>query len=83
MVKRTAENLCREKYSYFESKKQVLEEKVTVEVPPHASVSVELRWKKILDNWIVVSSNELGDEIAVPVSVVTKLSFDQRIINAP
>jgi len=83
MVKRTVENLCREKYSYSERKKQVLEEKVAVEVPPHASVWVQLRWKKILDNWIIVSSNELGDEIAVPVSVVTKLSFDQRIIDAP
>jgi hypothetical protein len=82
MVKRTVENLYREKYSYSESRKQALEEHVTVEVPPHASVWVELRWKNILDNWILVVGNDLGEQVRVPVHVVTKLSFDQRTLNA-
>jgi hypothetical protein len=82
MVKRTVENLYREKYSYSESRKQVLAENVTVEVPPHACVWVELHWKNILDSWTVVVGNDLGQEIRVPVHVITKLSFDQRIVNA-
>lgn len=82
MVKRTVENLCREKHSYSESRKQVLREQVAVEVPPHSSVLVELRWKHILDGWTLVLANGLGDEARVPTHVVTKLSFDQRIVDA-
>jgi hypothetical protein len=82
MVKRKVENLYREKYSYSESTKQILAENVTVEVPPHASVWVELHWKNILDSWTLVVGNDLGEEVRVPVHVVTKLSFDQRIVSA-
>jgi hypothetical protein len=82
MVKRSVENTYREKYSYSESRMQMLEESVSIEVPPHASALVELRWKHILDNWILVVGNDLGEEVRVPVHVVTKLSFDQRIIDA-
>jgi hypothetical protein len=82
MVKRSVENMYREKYSYSEARKQVLEESVSVEVPPHEAAFLELRWKHILDNWILVVGNDLGEEVRVPVHVVTKLSFDQRIIDA-
>jgi hypothetical protein len=82
MVKRSVENTYREKYSYSESRMQMLEESVSVEVPAHASALVELRWKHILDNWTLVVGNDLGEEVRVPVHVVTKLSFDQRIIDA-
>jgi len=82
MVKRSVENTYREKYSYSESRMQMLEESVSVEVPAHASALVELRWKHILDNWTLVVGNDLGEEVRVPVHVVTKLSFDQRITDA-
>jgi hypothetical protein len=82
MVKRSVENTYREKYSYSESRRQLLEESVSVEVPPHASALLELRWKNILDNWTLVVGNDLGEEVRVPVHVVTKLSFDQRILDA-
>jgi hypothetical protein len=82
MVKRSVETTYREKYAYSESRMQMLEESVSVEVPAHASAFVELRWKHILDNWILVVGNDLGEEVRVPVHVVTKLSFDQRIIDA-
>jgi len=82
MVKRSVENTYREKYSYSESRMQMLEESVSVEVPAHASALVELRWKHILDNWTLVVGNDLGEEVRVPVHVVTKLSFDQRIMDA-
>lgn len=81
IVKRSVENLYREKYSYSESKTQLVEENVVVEVPPRASVSVELRWKNILDNWVIVLANQLHEEISIPVALVTKLSFDQRIVD--
>jgi hypothetical protein len=82
MVKRSVENMYREKYSYSETRKQMLEEGVSVEVPPHAAAFLELRWKHILDNWTLVVGNDLGEEVRVPVHVVTKLSFDQRITDA-
>ena len=82
MVKRSVENACCEKYSYSESRMQMLEESVSVEVPAHASALVELRWKHILDNWTLVVGNDLGEEVRVPVHVVTKLAFDQRITDA-
>jgi hypothetical protein len=82
MVKRTVENLYREKYSYSESRKQVLAENVTIEVPPRTSVWVELHWKNILDSWTLVLGNDRREEVRVPVRVVTKLSFDQRIVDA-
>lgn len=81
MIKRTVENLYREKYSYSESKKQMLEESVAVEVPPNATVWMQLHWRNILDNWMLVVGNDLGHEIAVPVRVVSKLSFDQKIVD--
>ena len=36
----------------------------------------------VLDNFVLVVGNDLGEEVRVPVHVVTKLSFDQRIIDA-
>jgi hypothetical protein len=44
------------------------------------SALVELRRKHILDNWTLVVGNDLCEEVRV--HVVTKLSFDQRIIDA-
>ena len=82
MVKRSVENMYREKHSYSEGRRQMLEESVSIEVPPYASAFVELRWKHILDNFVLVVGNDLGDEVSVPVHVVTKLSFDQRIVDA-
>jgi hypothetical protein len=81
VVKRTVENLYREKYSYTQGRKQVVEERVAVEVPARRSVCLELRWKHILDNWLLVMANDIGEQAKVPVYVVTKLSFDQRIVN--
>jgi hypothetical protein len=50
-----------------------------VEVAPESIISVELLWKNILDNWMLVIGNERGEEIIrVPARVIMKLSFDQR-----
>src|SRR5262249_36508336 len=57
LVRSTVENLYREKYSYSESKTQILEENITVEVPPRSSISVELHWKNILDSWMLIIHN--------------------------
>jgi hypothetical protein len=44
---------------------------------------VELHWKNILDSWTLVLGNDRREEVRVHVRVVTKLSFDQRIVDAP
>src|SRR2546422_7219416 len=65
---------------YSEAKRHLLEENVTVEVPPRTRIRLELRWKNIRDNWDVVVRRQSGEEITIPVIIVTKLSLDQEVI---
>jgi TM2 domain-containing membrane protein YozV len=78
VISRTVQDVLREKYGYTENKKIVFEEDVAVSVPPGKNIQIDLLWKNIIENWLVVMCDQYNQEIEIPVFFVAKLTFDQR-----
>jgi TM2 domain-containing membrane protein YozV len=78
IVSRTVQDIFREKYSYTKSKKISFEEDVTISVPPRKNIQVDLMWKNIAENWIVVLGDQYNQQVVIPVSFISKITFDQR-----
>jgi TM2 domain-containing membrane protein YozV len=78
IISRSIQDVFREKYSYAENKKIVFEEDVTVSVPPWKNIQVDLIWKYIIENWMVILTDQYNQQIEFPVSFIAKLTFDQR-----
>lgn len=78
IISRSIQDVFREKYSYVENKKSVFEEDVTVSVPPGKNIQVELLWKYVIENWMIVVIDQYNQQIEIPVSFIAKISFDQR-----
>ena len=78
IISRSIQDVFREKYSYVENKKSIFEEDVTVSVPPGKNIQVELLWKYVIENWVVIVIDQYNQQIEIPVSFIAKISFDQR-----
>ncbi len=78
IISRSIQDVFREKYSYVENKKSIFEEDVTVSVPPGKNIQVELLWKYVIENWVIVVIDQYNQQIEIPVSFIAKISFDQR-----
>ncbi|MDP1624376.1 MAG: hypothetical protein Q8L64_01265 [bacterium] len=78
IISRSIQDVFREKYSYVENKKIVFEEDVTVFVPPGKNIQVELLWKYVIENWMVVMIDQYNQQLEIPVSFIAKVTFDQR-----
>jgi len=78
VISRSVQDMFREKYAFTEGKKINFEEDVAVCVPSGKNVQVELLWKYIIENWVVVMGDQYNQKIEIPISFVAKLTFDQR-----
>lgn len=80
IVKRSIEELRRERYNDRKGVSHTVEETVAIEVQAGRNVEIELHWKNIMDNWEVLLRRD-GDETRLPVKIISKVTFDQRMKN--
>lgn len=78
IISRSVQDVFREKYAYGENKKINFEEDVMVSVPPGKNIQVELLWKNVIEDWVVVMGDQYNQQIQIPVSFVAKLTFDHK-----
>lgn len=79
-VKHSVEDLQREQYNYTEGTTHTVEETIEVVVNGGCHVVIELHWKNIIDNWEIVLRKG-RHETVVPFKVISKVTFDQRMVN--
>jgi len=78
VISRSVQDMFREKYAYTEGKKITFEEDVAVSVPSGKNIQVDLLWKYIIENWVVIMIDQYNQNIEIPISFIAKLTFDQR-----
>jgi hypothetical protein len=81
VIKRTIENLVRERYSYTKGKINKLEETIELVSLPNKNTCVEIRWKKIIENWVITLVDQYGRIIYIPFSFFVRKSFDHANID--
>jgi hypothetical protein len=74
---RSLEEVLRDQYGCSQGSKFVFEENVQVEVQPNTQMAVVLHWKYILEVGAIVLSNQEGQRVELPYSVVVGITFDQ------
>lgn len=78
IISRSVQDMFREKYAFSEGKKINFEEDVTVSVPAGKNMQVDLLWKYVIENWVIIMSDQYNQSIEIPISFIAKLTFDQR-----
>jgi hypothetical protein len=70
--------VIRQKYAYTEGKRDQYEDAIDIEVPPYQYACIEIHWKNIFENWVVVMVDQYGQRVFVPFSFLVRKSFDQE-----
>lgn len=66
-------------YSVESGTRHTFEEEITISVPEHTSVRIQLRWKRIWQRGVVVLRGPDGATYQVPYQVVVNITFDQTL----
>jgi len=74
----TAVDTLKEKFAISQETKRELEEDIEIEVLPGKKVMVLLHWKHILQVGNIVYRDQYREQIEIPFSVVSGLTFDQQ-----
>lgn len=81
MVRYEIQKLTRDKHSFTKSEGFRHQETIQVVVPAGKNLRLQLTWKHILQKYAIDMSDQFGNKIVMPMSVIIGLTFDQTQIN--
>lgn len=77
MMRYEIQKLTRNKHSFTKSEGFKHEETIQVAVPAGRNLRLQLTWKHILQNYAIDISDQFGQKVVMPMSVIIGLTFDQ------